>query len=56
VRVVGAPFMLGAEFSYSIIGSFHDCRDYPDAMCGAMGVDRKVPGVAAGSFMVGVDL
>lgn len=46
LRFISAPFMLGGEFSYTLIGSFRD-----DA-----GLERKIPAVLAGNVMVGVDL
>ncbi|MBL8956312.1 MAG: hypothetical protein JNK82_36400 [Myxococcaceae bacterium] len=46
LRFVASPFMLGAEVSYTLIGSFRDDN----------GVERKVPSVVAGNFMLGVDL
>jgi hypothetical protein len=46
VRFIASPFMIGLEFSYTLIGSFRD-----DA-----GVERKIPSVIAGNGMIGVDL
>lgn len=47
LRFVASPFMLGAEFSYTLIGNFREV---------ATGVDRKIPSVLAGNFMIGVDI
>ncbi len=46
LRFVASPFMLGAEFSYTLIGNFRD----------SAGIERKIPSVLAGNFMVGVDI
>ncbi len=47
LRFIGRPFMLGAEVSYTIIGSFKDVDT---------GLDRQVPAVFALNGTVGVDL
>jgi hypothetical protein len=46
LRLISAPFMIGAEFSYTVIGSFKDER----------GNTRKIPSVPAINFMIGVDV
>jgi len=48
LRFISSPFMLGAEFSYTLIGSFRDEKNG--------NVERKIPAVLAGNFMIGVDL
>lgn len=45
VRFIASPFMLGAEASYTLIGNFREDS-----------VERRIPSVFAGNFMVGVDI
>lgn len=45
-RFIGGVLMIGAEFSYSVIGSFKDA---------ATGTDRQIPAVIAGNFTLGLD-